>query len=268
MNDKPHLLSTEQDGILVLTLNRPEKLNAFSTRLMQSLSEAVDRFRDTASLRVMLIRATGRYFSAGADLKAGVASTLSWTGSGIRDMHRRRIPGDMRRVWDEIEAIEKPFVVAHQGPCVGAGLELSLSCDFRLAARSARYAFPEGKFGVLPATNGVSRLTRVVGVHWARYLVMANMEADADEARIMGLVHKVFPDETFQEEVMRFCSHLAQQNAEQMAAAKVAIELARDLGVQQAAALERMANSALMLEPTYQQAYARHVDSIGESAKR
>jgi enoyl-CoA hydratase len=63
----------------------------------------------------------------------------------------------MQRIYDEMEAIEKPFVVAHHAPCVGGGLELSLSCDFRLAAKSARYSFPEGKFGVLPASNGVSR---------------------------------------------------------------------------------------------------------------
>src|SRR3546814_14509443 len=96
--------------------------------------------------------------------------------------------------------------------CVGGGLEMSLACDFRLAAKSAAYAFPEGKFGVLPASNGVSRLARIVGPHWARYLIMANLPADADKALIMGLVHDVFPDESFGEDVMKFCRHLAEQN--------------------------------------------------------
>src|SRR3546814_16568721 len=91
---------------------------------------------------------------------------------------------------------------------------MSLSCDFRLAARSAAYAFPEGKFGVLPASNGVSRLARIVGPHWARYLIMANLPADADKALIMGLVPAVFPAESFGEDVMTFCRHLAEQNAE------------------------------------------------------
>jgi enoyl-CoA hydratase/carnithine racemase len=264
MNENQHLLVGEQEGILVVTLNRPDKLNAISVDMMRSFSAALDRFRDTASLKVMLIRSTGRYFSAGADLKEGAAKPAAWTGSGLREMHRR-MPSDMRRIWDEMEAIEKPFVVAHQGPCVGGGLEMSLSCDFRLAAKSARYAFPEGKFGVLPATNGVSRLTRIVGVHWARYLVMANMEADADEARIMGLVHKVFADETFEEEVMRFCLHLARQHGEQMGTAKITIELAGDLSAHQSAAVERMANSALMLLPAYQDAYRQHIAGIGGS---
>ena len=105
----------------------------------------------------------------------------------------------MQQLWDEMEHIEKPFVVAHHAMCVGGGLEMSLSCDFRLAAKSAGYAFPEGLFGVLPASNGVSRLTRICGPHWARWLIMANKPAPADMAFTMGLVHQVFPDESFEQ---------------------------------------------------------------------
>ena len=170
----------------------------------------------------------------------------------------------MRQVWDEMEAIEKPIVVAHQGMCVGGGLEMSLSCDFRLAAKRTGSSFPEGKFGVLPATNGVSRLTRIVGPHWARLLIMANMIADSEDALRMGLVHKVFPDETFEEDVMKFCRHLTQQNGEQMGTAKIAIDLAWDLSAAQAAGIERMANSALMLMPDYQEGMRRHMESIGK----
>ena len=87
---------------------------------------------------------------------------------------------------------------------------------------------------------------------------------DAREAWNMGLVHKVLPDASFEEDALNFCRHLAKQNAEQMGAAKIAIELARDLGAQQAAAVERMANSALMLGPDYQQLLSSHVASIGK----
>ena len=265
MSDTPHLLVEEDGAILIATLNRPDKLNALSLQLMRSFADAVVHFRDTAHLKVMLIRATGRYFSSGADLKDSEAGgpPFPTTGSGIREMHRR-LPSDMRRIWDEMEAIEKPFVVAHQGPCVGGSLEMSLSCDFRLAAESARYAFPEGKFGVLPASNGVSRLTRIVGPHWARLLVMANLSVDAREAWNMGLVHKVFADASFEDEVVGFCRHIAAQHGEQMGAAKIAIELAADLGVHQAAAVERMANSALMLSPDYQNILRGHIASIGK----
>jgi enoyl-CoA hydratase len=266
MFDNPHVLVTEDDGLLILTFNRPEKYNALSVAMMRTFSDAVDHFRDTKSLKVMLIRSTGKYFSAGADLKEGGAKRDN-TGSSIREMHRR-MPSDMRRIWDEMEAIEKPFVVAHQGVCVGGGLEMSLSCDFRLASTEARYAFPEGKFAILPATNGVSRLTRIVGSAWARYLVMANMEADAEEARIMGLVHKVYPAETFEEQSLAFARHLVKQNGEQMGTAKIAIELARDLGAHQAASVERLANSALMLMPNYAEVQGAHIAGIGKGDKK
>ncbi len=263
MTEEPHLIVSEEGPILIATFNRPDKLNAMSVQLMRLLGAAVDRFRETPEYKVMLIRARGRYFSSGADLRDPEAaySAPPTTGTGVREMHRKL---DMRRIWDEMEHIEKPFVVAHQGTCVGGSLEMSMSCDFRLAAESASYAFPEGRFGVLPATNGVSRLTRIVGAHWARLLIMANLPVDAREAWNMGLVHKVLPDASFEEDALNFCRHLAKQNAEQMGAAKIAIELARDLGAQQAAAVERMANSALMLGPDYQQLLSSHVASIGK----
>jgi enoyl-CoA hydratase len=252
MSDAPHLLTEEDGAILIATLNRPDKLNALSGSLMELFEAALHRFRDTPAFKVMLVRANGRYFCAGADLHSGNGSPQPATASAVREM----------------EAIEKPIVVAHHATCVGGGLELSMSCDFRLAAKSARYAFPEGKFGVLPASNGVSRLTRFVGTHWARYLIMANLPVDADRALLMGLVHEVFPDETFHDDVLRFCRHLAAQNGEQMGTAKLAIEMARDVGLAQARNVERMANSALMLNPAYLEGIARYIEGIGGKAKK
>jgi enoyl-CoA hydratase len=265
MSEAPHMLVEVVDDIIVATFNRPEKLNAMSQQLMEILEDAVNRFRDTPELRVMLIKSKGRYFSAGADLKGGGAGEQAWPtrGSQVREQHRR-LPSGMRRVWDEMEGIEKPIVVAHHARCVGGSLEMSLSCDFRLAAASASYAFPEAKFGVLPATNGISRLVRIVGPHWARLLIMANMPIDAEEARIAGLVHKVYPDESFEEDVMAFCRHVAQQNGEMVGTAKVAIELAADLGVHQAASVERLANSALMIGPDYKDLMLSHLSNIGK----
>jgi enoyl-CoA hydratase/carnithine racemase len=266
--EAPHLLVEElPEGILVATLNRPEKLNAISRQMMDLLTDAVLRFRDTKELKVMLIRATGRYFSAGADLKSGGEqrriSPTEHTASGIRENHRLNL-NNMQQLWDEMEHIEKPFVVAHQAMCVGGGLEMSLSCDFRLAAKSAAYAFPEGLFGVLPASSGVSRLTRFCGPHWARWLIMANKPAPADMAFTMGLVHQVYEDDVFEEEVMAFCRHLAKQNREQMGAAKVAIELCAEVGRDAGRHIERMANSGLMLNPDYLEGVARHVAAVGK----
>lgn len=262
MTEAPHLLVEEDDGILIVTLNRPEKLNALGAQLMALFEEAVYRFRDTLALKVMLIRANGRYFSAGADIKSGERAEPAQRGSVVREKHRLKLFG-MQRIYDEMEHIEKPIVAAHHAPCVGGGLEMSLSCDFRFAAKSAHYSFPESKQGVLPASNGVSRLTRICGTHWATYMIMANKIVSAERALIMGLVHDVFPDETFVEEVMSFCQHLCRQNVEQMGTAKLAIEMARDVGLAQARNVERLANSALMLQPDHNKSAEQFFRSIG-----
>ena len=263
MSEEPHLLTEVVENILIATFNRPDKLNAMSFEMVELIEQAVDRFRDTPELRVMLIKSKGRYFSAGADLKQGDGAAREWptAGSQVRESHRR-LP--MRRVWNEMEGIEKPFVVAHHARCVGGSLEMSLSCDFRLAAASASYAFPEAKFGVLPATNGVSRLVRLIGPHWARYMIMANIPLEAHEALNAGLVHKVYPDETFEEDVMGFCRHLARQDGELVGAAKVAIELAADLPAHQAASVERLVNSSIMTTQHYRDLTTAHVSNIGK----
>lgn len=265
MSEQPPLLvETTDEGIVIATLNRPDKLNALDMATMDLLTGAVVAFRDTPAHKVMLIRATGRYFCAGADMKGGQRkiTPTAQTASGIRENHRLNLNG-MQQLWDEIEHIEKPFVVAHHAPCVGGGLELSLSCDFRLAARSASYAFPEGRFGTLPASNGVSRLTRLCGPHWARWLIMANQPVDAEQALTMGLVHEVFDDDRFESEVIAFCRHLAAQNTEQMGAAKIAIDLCAEVGRDSARHIERMANSALMLNPAYQEGIRQYIKGIG-----
>jgi enoyl-CoA hydratase/carnithine racemase len=262
-----HLLVEVQDDILIVPLNRPEKLNALSHAMMDGIEAAVHRLRDTPALKVMLIRANGRYFSAGVDLKEVMATQVPMpVGSAVREVHRIRNL-NMHRIYDEMEHVEKPIVAAHHAPCVGGGLEMSLSCDFRLAAKSAHYALPENKQGALPASNGVSRLTRICGTHWARWMVMAGQIVDADEARMMGLVHKVYPDEVFQAEVLKFCRFLASQDTEAMGAAKLAIEMCRDVGLDQARNVERMANSALMLGPKWAQQMDTYVSSIGGKSK-
>lgn len=258
------------DGsILELVLDRSAKLNAINRAMFAEIAAAVARFRDDASLKVMLIRAEGRYFCAGVDLgEAPVGGRDPFdTGSSaaIRAEHRNGL-GGMRALLDEIEAVEKPFVIAHQGPCLGGGLELSLSCDFRLASRNARYGFPESAFGALPATGGVSRLARVIGAHWARYMILASRQVDAERALMIGLVHEVFDPESHDEQVLDFCRKLASQSTEAMAMAKIAIELARDVQAGQARTVERLANSALMLGDDYRQtaaAYKRRFRDAG-----
>ena len=266
MSEEPHLLTEEQDGILIATLNRPEKLNALSAQTMQLFEQALHRFRDTPELKVMLIRATGRFFCSGADLRGGSPTAPARTASAIRENHRLNLNG-MQRIYDEMEHVEKPIVAAIHATCVGGGLEMALSCDFRLTAKSASFSFPEGLFGVLPASNGVSRLTRLCGPHWARWLIMGNQKVDADRALIMGLAHDVLPDEGFQEAALDFCRHLTKSSGEQMGAAKVAIDLVAELGRESGRHVERMANSALMLTPAYLEGIERYIKNLGSKEK-
>jgi enoyl-CoA hydratase len=267
MSESPHLLIHEEGPILITTLNRPEKLNAMTQQMMDLFRDALFRFRDTEEIKVLLIRAKGRYFCAGADLRqSGDGSGSKRTATAIRENHRLRVYG-VQSIYQEMEHIEKPIVIAHHAACVGGGLELSLACDFRLAARAASYSFPEGLFGVLPASNGVSLLTRLCGPHWARWLIMANKPVPAEMAYTMGLVHQVFPDESFEEKVREFCSHLAKQNGEQMGAAKIAIDMAYEVGRDTARHVERMANSALMLNPQYLAGMKAYLKGVGGKGK-
>jgi enoyl-CoA hydratase len=244
------VLVDQNGSILQLTLNRPLKYNALNRETLDILRRQLENFTENPQLKVLLIRAAGRYFCAGADLSESYGGDMSGSSSAVRTWYRRGV-GGMLSLYQDMEEIEKPIVVAHQGPCIGGGLELSLSCDFRLAASSATYAFPEASFGSLPATGGVSRLTRLVGAHWTRWMITANQPIDAARALAIGLVHAVYPDAEFASQVSAFCEHLAKQPPEFMAMSKVAIELASDLESAQARRLERLANSALTLGDEY-----------------
>lgn len=232
-----------RDGaILAFTFDRPDKYNAFTRPMLVALRDAFETFVADNSLRVLLIRATGRYFSSGMDVTALGGGE---SGEGPSAFRRRYRESAWHRLYDEFEWVEKPIVVAHQGPCLGAALEMSLSCDFRLASDAAHYALPELNMGMIPGSGGTSRLVRTIGGHWARYMIMANRPVSADHALTVGLVHEVYAAAEFDRKVEDFCRSLAEQPPEALAAAKLAIELATDLDRTQARNVERLANSSL-----------------------
>ncbi len=234
------LLIREQENVLEVTFNRPEKYNAISDGMLEGLRVAIDTFATRRDLKVLLLRAVGKYFTAGVELNPDISPDVESTLDG-RTWYRRKF----HSLFDEFEAVEKPIVAAHQGPCLGGGLELSLSCDFRLAAKSARYSLPEIDIGALPGSGGISRLTRIAGPHWARWLVMAGETVDSDQAVQMGFVHAVYPDDEFETRVRAFCAKLAKQPYEVLGLAKLSIELAVDLDRAQSRNVERISNSIL-----------------------
>lgn len=241
------LLIESEGGVVTATLNRPDKLNALNQEIFDGLTEAIHAFAADPEQRVFLIRSTGRYFCAGADLVGGTPPPTSGGTSHVREWYRVAMGPGMQRLYDEMESIEKPFVVAHQGPCVGGGLELSLSCDFRLAATGAHYSFPEAKIGCIPASNGVSRITRLIGQQWAKWMILAGQKVDAAHALQIGLVHAVYNEEEFDERVTQFCRDLAAQPPEMASMAKLTIDLAANATAGDARKIERLGQSVLQI---------------------
>ncbi len=229
------------DGVFEFTFNREAKFNAISPGMLAALRAAIERFAGDPALRVMLLSARGSYFTSGVEVTADISPPAGSSTLEGRAWYRNTY----HRLFDEFEAVEKPVVAAHQGHCFGGGLELSLSCDFRLAARSTTYRLPEIDIGVLPGSGGVSRLVRLAGPHWARWLVMAGEKVTAEEAVTMGFVHRVYDDAGFAEEARAFCRKLAKQPYEMLGLAKLAIELATDLDRTQGRNVERITNSML-----------------------
>ena len=158
--EAPHLLVEDTgDGIMIAKLNRPDKLNAISRPMMDLLTEAVLRFRDTPELKVFLIRSEGRYFSAGADLRGGNQRIVSPTAGNssaraIRENHRLNL-NNMQQLWDEIEHIEKPFVVAHTCRVRRRRARAEPLVRFPASPPKARpMRFPKGCSGYCPPRTG------------------------------------------------------------------------------------------------------------------
>ena len=238
---------TEQNGIMTVTLNRPAKLNAINDEITARLWKATVALRDREDLRVLIITANGRYFSAGIDLnsKTGrggdVPADLPAAGSVFRKVYRNH-----HLLYDEIEAVEKPVIVAMQGPCLGAGLEMAVSCDFRLASSAATFRLPEVGLGTIAGSGGVSRLTRLVGPHWAKWLAMAGQSIDAETARMIGLVHAVYSEDDFMAQVNAFALELVNLPREAVGLSKIVIDASASVDRGTARDFERITNSTLI----------------------
>jgi enoyl-CoA hydratase/carnithine racemase len=249
MTDTDQYMLERSDGVLTLTFTREAKLNAVSSAMVDGLRAATAEFGDDDKLRVFVITARGRYFTAGIDiLDSGVGGTRGRTSDGGYSPRRlRREYRKLHLILDELEAIEKPTVLAAQGPCLGFGVELSASCDFRLASRAAHFALPElPNLAVIAGSGGVSRITRLVGPHWGKWLAIGE-PLDSSEALRVGLVHAVYPEEEFAEQTIRFARKLAALPSEALGVAKVAVDVAADVDRRTARDFDRYANTILLM---------------------
>lgn len=231
---------TDAEGVLTLTFTRDHKLNAVTDAMLDIMRDAVRDLGDEESIRVLVITAEGRYFTAGKDISEMGAHPSS--GVALRRDYRR-----LHELFDELERLEKPIVLAAQGPCLGIGVEMASSCDFRLASDRAIFGLPEiPNLAVLPGSGGISRFTRIVGPHWARWLAMAGENVTAEQAVTIGFVHRVLPDEGFHEAVQVWARKLITNSAEALGLAKIAIDAAVDSDRRTARHIDRMANTQLL----------------------
>ncbi len=239
------IIREDRDGIVVVTLARPLKRNAITIAMREVLFGAVDNLRDNDDLRVLLIRAEGPVFTAGLDIKEHHERFPATRGmQEFRRDYRRNI----HRYLDEMEAIEKPVVMAIDGMCLGLGLEMAGAVDFRLASTRATFGLPEVDMGIIAGSGGTSRIVRLCGVGWAKWLGMAGERMDAETAIKAGLVQAVWDTERFDEQVMDFCLRLAAKPADAVGVAKLAIDLCADLDRAGGRTVERIANTPLILD--------------------
>lgn len=191
----------EAARVATVTLNRPHRLHALTPQLLRELRQALVQLDEDERVRVVLLTASGdKAFCAGADLQDMGEATPARIAEMARQGHKTCL---------EMEKLGKPVVAAINGVAFGGGLELALPADFRVAARRARFALPEVTLGLLPAMGGTQRLPKLIGLANAKEIALLGNRIDADTALRLGLVHRVFENEAFEQEARAFAAELA-----------------------------------------------------------
>jgi 2-(1,2-epoxy-1,2-dihydrophenyl)acetyl-CoA isomerase len=213
-----HIKVEFDDGVVTLTLNRPEKLNAFAGHMRRDLAEALEHASSDPEARVVVIRGAGRAFSTGADV-----SRMSELMEGGDVEEFKRLLGAGRRVLTAIRQMLKPVIAAVNGPAYGAGFNLALACDMRLAAESATFSQSFVKVGLHPDWGGSFFLPRAVPSNIACEMFFLGEAIDARRALELGLVNRVYPDAQLADETRKLAARLAAAPHTSIAAAKRAV---------------------------------------------
>jgi 2-(1,2-epoxy-1,2-dihydrophenyl)acetyl-CoA isomerase len=220
----PAIATQTADGILTITLDRPEALNAFDRAMKDELLAALKASdRDTA-VRVVVITGAGRAFSAGQDLKERQEPGATDLGTELRDRYNPLILA-MRR-------LEKPIVGAVNGVAAGAGFSLALACDMRICSESASFIQAFGRVGLVPDSGSTWFLPRLVGPARAAELIFTGEPLDAATAERIGLVNRVVPAGRLLLEAHALATRLAQQAPRALALAKRALQRSLESGLE------------------------------------
>ncbi|MFC7049125.1 enoyl-CoA hydratase-related protein [Emcibacter nanhaiensis] len=234
MSQDELIISTENDCIRVLTLNRPEARNALRTPLLKKLAEALSEADRDDNIRCVVVTGGPEIFAAGADIN-------EMKDSGAVDAIL-----DVRvDLWDEVSRFRKPLIGAINGFCLGAGNELLLRCDISVAGEGAKFGQPEINVGIMAGAGGTQLLTKQIGKAKSMLLNLAGEFLSAEQAYMAGLVSEVVPDGEVMERAMKLAVRISRKSPLGLRLIKESILAAEDLSVRDALAYERRAFSIL-----------------------
>ena len=227
------VLVAQSEAVRTLTLNNPETLNALTLGATRVLADRLEEAAADPETRVVIITGAGKAFSAGGDI--GFLQALP---AMAPDRLREVVYGAFQRVTRAIRAMDKPVIAAVNGAAMGAGCEIAVACDFRIASEHARFGEVWIKLGCVPALGGMFLLPRIVGLAKAMELVLTGETIDAAEALRIGLVNKVVPQSEVLAEARRWADILAQRAPLAVRAAKEAATRGLTLSLSDGLALE------------------------------
>lgn len=200
MEEFENLLLTTKNGILWLTINRPEKLNALNIQTIQEIREVFQIIYDDKRIKGVIITGSGeKAFIAGADIKEI---------SALNEMNGRKFSENGQEVFTLIENCPKPIIAAIDGYALGGGCELAMACHIRIATENSKFGLPEVNLGIIPGFGGTQRLTQLVGKGRAFEMMMVAEPINAKQAKKIGLVNQVVKDK---EELNTVCEEMLQK---------------------------------------------------------
>jgi len=216
------ILYEVSDYIATITLNRPEKLNAFSTKMITEWSDAIERARDDDAVRAVIITGAGRGFCSGMDVAAEASGSGVLRGEEGPAARRNSLRYNVHRVARALMLLDKPYIAAVNGAAAGAGMDMASMADIRFAAEGARFGMNYVRMGLIPGDGGAFFLPRIVGMAKALEIIWTGDMFDAAEALRIGYVTRVYPADKLLEETRAFAARLAEGPA-------VAIQMAKRL---------------------------------------
>jgi enoyl-CoA hydratase/carnithine racemase len=247
-----------------LRLNRPAKLNAMNAQLWAELAELGPRLRDDPDLRAVVVIGNGRAFSAGIDLTSFGDGAAEGAGDGAgpavlterSQAEREAAVAAIQEGYLWLQEAWYPTIAAVRGHALGAGLQLALACDLRVAARGTRFGMLEATYGLMPDLTGTQLLPRAVGPAKAKELIFTAATVDADEALRIGLVNQVVDDAALEEAVGRLADRLAAQPPIAIRWAKQAVDAAGRLPLREGVRYEQRGQAECVASNDFREAIA------------